>query len=183
MADLVEASIVVDGANWAWSLSKQDARVNFEKLVDRVQEAANLKITALTFWTAYRSQEDLGRRWPFLSYLKDLGWNVNIIPATLVAQGHWADKQVDINIALDAYEDALAGFGAVIIGSGDGDFAAVFKRFPKGVQGYTLAFRNNISSSLAKVSHVIYMEDLRVLFKEGRMPSMGSASFDQGWDC
>lgn len=161
-----EGVLIVDGANWAHALG-EGMRVNFEALVTRLQEATGVNLVGLTFYTAYRTEADLGRRWMFLNYLRDLGWVVNAMPAELSPEGRWRDKEVDVAIALDAYEEALSGrVSAVMIGSGDADFAALFRRLPSEVRGYVVSFREKTSHTLFEVANVIFIEDLGVLYRE-----------------
>lgn len=160
----MDAVLVVDGANWAHALESGRLRIDYDRLVSRVQEVTRTKIIGMLYYTAYRTKEDLERRWAFLNYLKNMGWEVQAMPATLSADGHWRDKEVDVAIALDAYEEARSGkIQAIIIGSGDEDFGALFRRLPENVQGYVLSFRAKLASSLKEVAKVILMEDLGIL--------------------
>lgn len=171
MAD-VEGAIFVDGANWAYPLL--GGRINFDWLVSRLQKATGIKLVGFYYYTAFRTKEDLERRWAFLNYLKDLGWQVQAMPATQGADGQWRDKEVDIAIALDAYEEARSGRAkAIILGSGDQDFAALFRRLPDEVDRWAVGFRAHMSPVLGDVAHILFLDDLGVV--QSRPPSMGGA--------
>lgn len=171
--------LIVDGANWSHALEGGRLRIDYETLVVRIQQATGIKIIGLSYYTAYRTRADLDRRWGFFNYLKTLGWNVQAMPATLSADGQWRDKEVDVAIALDAYEEARSGAAnAILIGSGDEDFAALFRRLPEDVQGWVVSFRNKTSPMLQQVANVLFIEDLGVVREAG--PSMGSALYDPG---
>lgn len=160
----MDAVLVVDGANWAHALEGGRVRIDYDRLVSRVQDFTRTKIVGLLYYTAYRTQDDLNRRWAFLNYLSNMGWRVQAMPATLSHSGHWRDKEVDVAIALDAYEEARSGnIQAIIIGSGDEDFGALFRRLPENVQGFVLSFRDKLAPSLREVAKVILMEDLGIL--------------------
>lgn len=167
MAQELEAALFVDGANWTKGVEKlkgRSGRINYNKIVPMIQDATGTRIVALYYYTAYRTQADLDRRWPFLTFLKDLGWQVQAMPAESVAEGQWRDKEVDIAIALDAYEEAISGKAeSIMIGSGDGDFAALFRRLPEPVGKWAISFRANQSSVLNTVANVVHLDDLNVL--------------------
>jgi len=161
-----EGVLIVDGANWAYAL-EENTRVDFEALVYRLQEATGIKIVGMTFYTAYRTEEDLSRRWLFMNYLKNLGWIVNAMPATQGVDGRWRDKGVDIAIAIDAYEEVCSGrVKAILIGSGDADFAALFRRLPEDVAGWVVSFKSAFAHELSEVANSLFIEDLGVLFRE-----------------
>lgn len=169
MAD-VEGSIFVDGANWAFPLL--GGRINFDWLVSRLQKVTGVKLTGFYYYTGYRSQAALEKRWAFLNYLKDLGWQVQAMPSMLGSDGRWRDKEVDIAIALDAYEEVRSGRAkALILGSGDQDFAALFRRLPEDVDRWAVGFREHMSPVLAEVASIVFLEDLGVV--QSRPPSMG----------
>lgn len=159
--------LIVDGANWSISLDAKKLRVNYDLLIYQLERRARVKLAGLLYYTTFRNQEDLHRRRAFFNYLRDLGWQVQVMPATLGVDGVWRDKEVDIAIALDAYEEARSGHvSAVMIGSGDEDFGALFRRLPDGVQGWSVGFRGNMARSLKDVSQVVFLEDLGVLQAE-----------------
>lgn len=161
---MMDAVLVVDGANWSHALEGGRLRINYDRLVSRLQEFTGTKIIGLLYYTAYRTKADLDRRWAFLNYLSNMGWEVQAMPATLSHDGHWRDKEVDVAIALDAYKEAMSGkIQAIIIGSGDEDFGALFRRLPENVKGFVLSFRAKLATSLRDVAKVIIMEDLGVL--------------------
>jgi uncharacterized LabA/DUF88 family protein len=160
----MDAVLVVDGANWSHALEGGRLRIDYDRLISKLQEATDTKIVGMLYYTAYRTKADLDRRWAFLNYLSNMGWKVQAMPATLSADGHWRDKEVDVAIALDAYEEARSGnIQAIIIGSGDEDFGALFRRLPENVKGYVLSFKDKLSPSLKEVAQVVFMEDLGVL--------------------
>lgn len=160
----MEGVLIVDGANWSRALEGGRYRIDYERVVSRLQQLTGVKIVGLTYFTAFRTKTDLDRRWPFLNYLKNLGWQVNVMPATLGVDGVWRDKEVDIAIALDAYEEVVSGrIGAVFIGSGDEDFAALFRRLPEDFPRWVVSFRDKTSSKLYEVADVIYLDDLGVV--------------------
>ncbi len=166
----VDGAIFVDGANWAYPL--MGGRINYDWLISRIQKITGIKLIGFYYYTAFRKKEDLDRRWAFLNYLKDLGWQVQAMPAVLGADGVWRDKEVDVAIALDAYEEARSGRAkAIIIGSGDQDFAALFRRLPDEIDRWSVGFRDHMSPALGAVSRVIFLEDLGVV--QQRPPSMG----------
>lgn len=172
MAD-IRGVLIVDGANWSHALEGGRLRINYDILVSRIQNATGIKIIGLSYYTAFQTQADLDRRWGFLNYLKNLGWNVQAMPATLGPNGRWRDKEVDIAIALDAYEEVVSGAAdAVLIGSGDEDFAALFRRLPESVKGWVVSFKGSTSPMLQTVADVLFMENLGVLFEA--KPSMGA---------
>lgn len=171
----VEGALLIDGANWAHSLDGGRLRVNFDKLVFEIQRRTGIKLVAFYFYTAFHTQEDISRRWNFYNYLKSLGWQVQVMPATLGADGRWRDKEVDVAIAIDAYEEARSGkVSAIVIGSGDQDFAALFRRLPEKVEGWVVSFRTPLAPQLREVASVLIMEDLGVIYED--KPSMGAAS-------
>lgn len=170
----MDAVLVVDGANWSHALEGGRLRIDYDRLVSRIQQVTGTKIIGLLYYTSYRTKEDLGRRMGFLNYLANMGWKVQAMPATLQSDGRWRDKEVDVAIALDAYEEARSGaVQAVIIGSGDEDFAALFRRLPENVQGYVVSFRDKLSPGLKDVAKIIRMEDLGVLHQVP--PRMGES--------
>lgn len=169
--------LIVDGANWTHALEGGRYRIDYDLLVSRLQQITGVKLIGFSYYTAFRTEVDLEKRWGFLNYLKNLGWVVNAMPATLGADGRWRDKEVDVAIALDAYEEARSGdIGAVMIGSGDEDFAALFRRLPEGVAGYAISFKAALSKKLRDVANVIVMEDLGVLYQVS--PVMASSRQD-----
>lgn len=156
--------LIVDGANWSIPLDEKERRINYDRLVYRLERRTGVRLAGLLYYTAFRTQDDLHRRLPFFNYLKELGWQVQAMPATLGKDGIWRDKEVDVAIALDAYEEARSGnVRAVLIGSGDEDFGALFRRLPNGVQGWAVGFRENMSRSLKEVAKIVFLEDLDVL--------------------
>lgn len=166
MADR-EAALFVDGANWSKSLSELGMRVDYRKLVFELQEATKAKITSLHYYTTYKSQESLDRRWPFLNSLKALGWEVFAIPANVNSDGRWRDKEIDIGIAIDAYETIRSGYAQdLIMGSGDGDFAALFRRLPAEVGKWAAGFKGAMSPMLKEVANVILMDRLNILHRK-----------------
>jgi uncharacterized LabA/DUF88 family protein len=170
MPELVGA-LFVDGANWAHALEGGRLRVNFDRLIHEIQRRTGIKLVSFNFYTAYHTQEDIDRRWAFFNYLKSLGWQVQVMPATLGADGRWRDKEVDV--ALEAYEEARsARANAILIGSGDQDFAALFRRLPEGIEGWVISFREQLSPVLTQVARVLHIEDLGVLYEV--RPSMGA---------
>lgn len=162
-----EAALFVDGANWSKSLSDLGMRVDYKKLVFELQQVTGTKITSLHYYTTYKSQESLDRRWAFLNSLKGLGWEVFAIPAKINVVGKWHDKEIDIGIAIDAYETIRSGYAQdLIIGTGDGDFAALFRRLPAEVGKWAIGFKDAMSPMLKDVANVILMERLNILHKK-----------------
>lgn len=168
MAD-PEGSLFVDGGNWSHALSDLNALIDFHRLVYAIQNVTRVKITKLYYYTAYRSQSDLNRRLPFLEKLGREGWEIFAMPSTLGMDDVWRDKEIDISIALDAYEEVRSGFiQSLILGTGDGDFAALFRRLPAEIGKWSIGFRNHMSPALRGVSTVLYIESLGVLYPRGR---------------
>lgn len=156
--------LIVDGANWSRHLEGEKLKIDYNRVVSRVQQATGVKIVVLSYYTTYRSMDGFERRRGFIEYLKRLGWDVRAMPATLGIDGRWRDKEVDVAIALDAYEEVRSGsVNAVLIGSGDADFAALFRRLPDQIQKWSIGFRASVSPTLRQVSKVVLVEDLGVL--------------------
>jgi uncharacterized LabA/DUF88 family protein len=181
MKSEVNGVLIVDGANWSHALEGGRLRINYDRLVSRIQEVTGVKIVGLSYYTAYQTQIDLTRRWGFLTYLKNLGWQIQVMPATMNVDGRWRDKEVDVAIALDAYEEARSGaVGAVMIGSGDEDFAALFRRLPEGVNGWVISFKKSLSQALRRVAKVVHIEDLGVLYEARTPMDAGSPLITEG---
>lgn len=163
MADR-EGALFVDGANW--SLSLANMRLDYRSLVYEIQQATGVKITGLHYYTTFQSQDGLDRRLPFLNHLRNLGWAVIVMKATEGCDGVWRDKEVDISIALDAYEAVRSGYVQdLIIGSGDGDFAALFRRLPADVGKWVVGFKSSLSTTLKDLAKVVLVEDLNILIR------------------
>lgn len=165
-------TVFVDGANWSKQLA-EGFRINYNKLVRALQRETKTRIISLYYYTGFTSQECLGRRMPFLEYLKNLGWVVQAMPATLGVDGRWRDKEVDISIALDAYAEICSGAAqALILGSGDEDFGALYRRLPEGTQAWAVGWRGHMSARLPVKA--IFLDDLDVVERSGAKAEKGA---------
>lgn len=162
------AALFVDGANWTRSVEALNKRIDYNRVVKEIEWAAQVKVVSLHYYTAFQREADLLRRKPFLEVLARLGWQVQAMPATQGVDGIWRDKEVDVAIALDAYEEVRSGkVNALLVGSGDEDFAALFRRLPEDFPAWAVGFRGSMSRTLYEVTDVILINDLNVLKEPG----------------
>jgi len=160
------AALFIDGANWSKGLLGR--RINFDLLIRKIEWAASVKVVYQAYYATYRTQQHLEARMPFAEVLKRRRWQVFLMPAKYDASGgRYVDKEVDVAIALEAYMYAISGKADVIVvGSGDEDYCALYRRLPDGVRPVCLALSDAIGSEVRQLARVIELDKIGVFRTE-----------------
>jgi len=163
----------VDGASISISLTQQGTplipkRIDYDRLpivvraIIREREKLPAPITwsYKNYYVAHKGIEDIGKD-PFLEKIKKWGWTVQEFMAKHYRDGHWKDKQVDIALALDAYDVIRSGSASVIVvGTHDSDFAALFKRVPPSIVKYVVGWSDMMARELRDTAKPIYLDEI-----------------------
>lgn len=163
----------VDGASISISLTERGQplvpkRIDYDRLpivvraIIREREKLPQPISwnFLNYYVAHKGVGDIGKD-SFLEKIKKWGWTVQEFMAKQYSDGHWKDKQVDIALALDAYDVIKSGSASVIVmGTHDSDFAALFKKLPGSVLKYVIGWDSHMARELRDVATPIYLENI-----------------------
>lgn len=163
----------VDGASISISLTQTGQplvpkRIDYDRLpivvraVIRQKESLPQPITwnFLNYYVAHKGSADHGKD-PFIDKIKRWGWTVQEFMAKQYRDGTWRDKQVDIALALDAYDVIRSGSaGVIVMGTHDSDFAALFKKVPNNVLKYVIGWDSMMARELRDVATPIYLENI-----------------------
>ena len=93
--------------------------------------------------------------------LKMKGWTHFDIPAKYIAaERYWKDDQVDLTLALDAYDLILRDqVQCLVLMSHDSDFSALFRRIPGKVLKYVAGFKGEMSAELTALAEPMFLDD------------------------
>lgn len=163
----------VDGASISISLTQQGQplmpkRIDYDRLLivvravirerEKLPEPIDWRFK--NYYVAHKGLEDVSKD-PFLDKLKKWGWTVQEFMAKHYRDGTWRDKQVDIALALDAYDVIRSGSASVIvIGTHDSDFAALFKKLPGSVVKCVVGWSDMMARELREVAKPIYLDEI-----------------------
>ncbi len=159
------AGLFVDGANVSSSLNRTYiARIDYGKLGKAVARRMAMKVGEPVnlcfrhYYRAVRPQEATPEAKRFAEALTARGWTEFARPAKQYSDGHWEDKGVDLQIALDAYDLAVRGqIGALAIMSHDTDFVALFEKLPRSVKRFVVGWEDRMGVELKDVACPIYV--------------------------
>lgn len=165
-----KAVLLIDGRNITHALEKvspgKQLRVNYGALgrtiVSNIMRTGDsLEWLYRGYYTGRPSTEAPDKRTGFYKHLEHHHWTVVELPSKLCDDGIWRDKEVDISLAIDAFKYVFCrGANIVIVGSHDGDFAALFRRLPDTVRKYSLGFYEMMAVELKATSQVISLKDM-----------------------
>lgn len=158
--------IFVDGGNMTRAgreKGRGGVRVNYMALPELLCRyfGGNVTFPYRKYYTAVIAGRESSRN-DFYRYLKSSGWDICEMQSVKCSDGKYRDKGVDLSLALDAYSLACSGKAkVVVVASHDGDFAALFSRLPKWVEGYALGFSGDVSTEVQKAARgTITFEEL-----------------------
>lgn len=163
----------VDGASISISLTQQGQplmpkRIDYDRLPivvraiirEREKLPEPIEWNFKNYYVAYKGDDDRGKD-PFIEKIKKWGWSVQEFMAKHYRDGTWRDKQVDIALALDAYDVIRSGSAKVIVmGTHDSDFAALMKKLPGSVLKYVVGWSDMMARELREVAKPIYLDEI-----------------------
>ena len=168
----VIGAIFVDGPNLAYSMEAMASRpmaqdrIDFGKLpvvISRKISTPSVRVSFQykCFYASYRMEADLRKREPFEAHLKNFGWTVFNRRCKQYSDGSYADKQTDLDLALDAYRLVLTGqIGALVLVTHDSDFAALFSRVFPPVVKVIVGWSARMARELPEVATPVFLEDI-----------------------
>ena len=164
-------AIFVDGGNASFSLKRKGGdlpeRIDYALLPKYVRwrinrdSGASVGFPFKCYYAGYRDQADIDQRRDFSNALKREGWSVFDVQAKYInAEGRWKDDQVDMAMALDAYDLVLKNqLDALVLLTHDSDFAALFKRVPRRVLRYVMGWTEWVAPELTSEATLIPLDE------------------------
>jgi uncharacterized LabA/DUF88 family protein len=163
-------AIMVDGPNLAYSMEAMGSRpmaqdrIDFDKLPRVIGQNLALKervdFQFRCFYASYRVEADLKKRESFDRHLRGAGWTIFNRQCKRYSDGRYADKQTDLDLALDAYKLVLSGqIGVLVLVTHDSDFAALFSRSGS-VDRYIVGWESRMARELPEVAVPIFLENI-----------------------
>jgi uncharacterized LabA/DUF88 family protein len=169
-------ALFVDGANVAHQLSKrrdgllEEPRIHWPSLEKVLRVRCSPDGLSLVDWRfrhyycSHRTEADQQGRGSLNMMFSEHGWIVIDTQSKQYGDGHFEDKQVDIEIAIDAYHLALLDQVQVIaLVTHDSDFAALARKvreFRPKVQVFAVGWTDVMGHELIDHARVVPMQEI-----------------------
>lgn len=164
-------AIFVDGPNLAYSMEAMASRPMVQERIDfgrlpmviakRINPSERVTFAYKCFYGSYRIDSDLKKRGPFESHLRSSGWTIFNRKCKQYSDGTFADKQTDLDLALDAYKLVLSEqIQVLVLVTHDSDFAALFSRVPQDVVKVIVGWSARMARELPEVASPIFLEEI-----------------------